>query len=122
MSLRERSRLGLGIIEPCLCPAPRRFSISRVQNEARHQLIFYRCGASITARWAAIRRTAGVRDHIINRRMSVGDAMVVLGRGQCREGSADQREQSAEKKYSSDHHVAPPESKGRSPHDLNVRC
>ena len=70
----------------------------------RHQLIFYRCVASVTARWAAIRWTAGVGDHVINRRMTVGDAMMVLGRGQCREGSADQ--QSAEKKYSSDRHGA----------------
>ena len=38
--------------------------------------------------------------------MSVGDAMLVLGRGQCREGGAAQRQQSAEKKYSSDRHIA----------------
>jgi hypothetical protein len=38
--------------------------------------------------------------------MSVGDAMMVLGRSQCGEGSADQRQQSAEEKYSRDRHVA----------------
>jgi hypothetical protein len=33
----------------------------------------------------AIRRTAGVGHHVINRRMNVGDAMMVPGRGQYRE-------------------------------------
>jgi hypothetical protein len=50
---------------------------ARRRNEARHQLSG---GASVTARWAAIRRTASVRHHVINRRMNVGDAMMVLGR------------------------------------------
>jgi hypothetical protein len=36
----------------------------------------------------------------------MGDAMILFGRSQCREGSADQRQKSAEKKYSSDRHVA----------------
>jgi hypothetical protein len=52
---------------------------ARRRNEARHQLSGG-CGASVTARWAAIRRTASVRHHVINRRMNVGDAMMVLGR------------------------------------------
>jgi hypothetical protein len=38
--------------------------------------------------------------------MNMGDAMTLFGRSQCREGSADQRQKSAEKKYSSDRHVA----------------
>jgi hypothetical protein len=38
--------------------------------------------------------------------MNMGDAMMLFGRSQCREGSADQRQKSAEKKYSSDRHVA----------------
>jgi hypothetical protein len=37
--------------------------------------------------------------------MSLGDAMVVLGRSQCRDGSADQRQQSAEEKCSRDRHA-----------------
>jgi hypothetical protein len=38
--------------------------------------------------------------------MNVGDAMMVPGRGQYREGDVDHRQQCAEKKYSSDRHVA----------------
>jgi hypothetical protein len=38
--------------------------------------------------------------------MNMGDTMMLFGRSQCREGSADQRQKSAEKKYSSDRHVA----------------
>ena len=68
-------------------------------------LVFYRCVASVTARWAAIRWTGGVGGHVINRRMSLGDAIMVLGRSQGRESEADQRQQSA-KKDSSDRHVA----------------
>jgi hypothetical protein len=51
--------------------------------------------------------------------MSVGDAMLVLGRSQSREGSADQRQESAEKKYSSDRHVARLRAR-TTPHDLNM--
>jgi hypothetical protein len=48
------------------------------------------CGACVTARWAAIRRTGTTNadgNHVINRRMNTGDAMM-LGRGRCREGGA----------------------------------
>jgi hypothetical protein len=38
--------------------------------------------------------------------MNMGDAMMLFSRSQCREGSADQRQKSAEKKYLSDRHVA----------------
>jgi hypothetical protein len=47
------------------------------RDQTPHQLIFYRCGASVTARWAAIHRTATVGDPVINRGMSVGDAIMV---------------------------------------------
>jgi hypothetical protein len=69
-----------------------------------------RSRASATASWATRRRTAATSSrgdhHVINRRMNMADAMMLFGRSQCREGSADQRQKSAEKKYSSDRHVA----------------
>jgi hypothetical protein len=83
------------------------------EYEARHQLIFYRCGTGVTARWAAIRRTAGVGDHIINRRMSVGDAMLVLDRGQCREGGAENNCSGKRSYfYPAEHFLSPPRATG----------
>jgi len=78
-----------------------------VRNEARHQLSSGAGPALLQD--GPPRRTAGVGHHVINRPMNVGDAMMLLGRSQCREGGAENNCSGERKCCLAEHFLSPGE-------------